>query len=47
MVMSFKVKTIGDIRCNMICGLYYKCFMIVIYNRNDVGLYYKIRDNHN
>ncbi len=22
-------------------GLYYKCFMIVIYNRNDIGLYYK------
>ncbi len=23
------------------CGLYYKSFMIVIYNRNDSGLYYK------
>jgi hypothetical protein len=25
----------------MICGLYNKCFMIVIYDRNDSGLYYK------
>ncbi len=23
------------------CGLYYKCFMIVIYNRNDSSQYYK------
>jgi hypothetical protein len=23
------------------CGLYYKCFTIVIYNRNDSGQYYK------
>ncbi len=22
-------------------GLYYKSFMIIIYNRNDIGLYYK------
>jgi len=21
-------------------GLYYKCFTIIIYNRNDIGLYY-------
>ncbi len=26
-----------------ICGLYYKCFMIVIYNCNDSGQYYKPR----
>jgi hypothetical protein len=25
----------------IICGLYYKCFMIVIYDRNDSGQYYK------
>jgi hypothetical protein len=24
-----------------ICGLYYKCFTIVIYDRNDSGQYYK------
>ncbi len=29
------------------CGLYYKCLTIVIYNRNDIGLYYKTRDNSN
>ncbi len=23
------------------CGLYYKCFMIVIYDRNDSDQYYK------
>jgi hypothetical protein len=25
----------------LICGLYYKCFMIVIYDRNNSGQYYK------
>jgi hypothetical protein len=25
------------------CGLYYKCFTIIIYNRNDIGQYYKTR----
>ncbi len=29
------------------CGLYYKQVMIVIYDRNDIGLYYKTRDNRN
>ncbi len=29
------------------CGLYYKCLTIVIYDRNDIGLYYKTRDNRN
>ncbi len=34
------------------CGLYYKCFMMVIYNRNDRGQYYKtavmiVIDNRN
>jgi hypothetical protein len=29
------------------CGLYYKCLTIVIYNRNDIGLYYKTRDDRN
>jgi hypothetical protein len=28
-------------------GLYYKCFAIVIYDRNDIGLYYKTRDDRN
>ncbi len=28
-------------------GLYYKCFTIVIYDCNDIGLYYKPRDDHN
>jgi hypothetical protein len=23
------------------CGLYYKCFTIIIYDRNDSGQYYK------
>ena len=26
---------------NVPCGLYYKSFTIIIYNRNDNGLYYK------
>jgi hypothetical protein len=30
-----------------ICGLNYKCFMIVIYDHNDIGLYYKTRDDRN
>ncbi len=29
------------------CGLYYKCLTIVIYDRNDIGLYYKTRDDRN
>jgi hypothetical protein len=29
------------------CGLYYKQVMIVIYDRNDIGLYYKTRDDRN
>jgi hypothetical protein len=28
-------------------GLYYKCLTIVIYDRNDIGLYYKTRDDRN
>jgi hypothetical protein len=32
---------------NITSGLYYKCFTIIIYDRNDIGLYYKTRDNHN
>ncbi len=28
-------------------GLYYKQVTIVIYDRNDIGLYYKTRDDHN
>jgi hypothetical protein len=28
-------------------GLYYKQVMIVIYDRNDIGLYYKTRDARN
>jgi hypothetical protein len=27
--------------------LYYKQVIIVIYNCNDIGLYYKTRDDHN
>jgi len=30
-----------------ISGLYYKCLTIVIYDRNDIGLYYKTRDDRN
>ncbi len=30
---------------NDISGLYYKCLSIVIYDCNDIGLYYKTRDN--
>ncbi len=30
-----------------ICGLYYKQVMIVIYDHNDIGLYYKTRDDCN
>ncbi len=26
---------------------YYKCFTIVIYDRNDIGLHYKTRDDRN
>jgi hypothetical protein len=29
------------------CGLYYKQVTIVIYDHNDIGLYYKTRDNRN
>jgi hypothetical protein len=29
------------------CGLYYKCFTIIIYDRNDIGLYYNTRDDRN
>jgi hypothetical protein len=29
------------------CGLFYKCFTIVIYDLNDIGLNYKTRDNPN
>jgi hypothetical protein len=37
---------------SLFCGLYYKCFMHVIYNHNDSGHYYKttitiVIDNHN
>ncbi len=31
----------------LISGLYYKCFTIVIYDQNDIGLYYKTRDDRN
>jgi hypothetical protein len=31
----------------IICGLYYKQVTIVIYDRNDSGLYYKTRDDPN
>ncbi len=36
---------------SLFCGLYYKCFMHVIYDHNDSGQYYKITimiviDNH-
>jgi hypothetical protein len=30
-----------------ICGLYYKHVTIVIYDRNDIGLYYRPRDDRN
>ncbi len=28
-------------------GLYSKCFTLIIYDRNDIGLYYKTRDDRN
>jgi len=31
----------------MTSGLYYKHVTIVIYNHNDIGLYYKPRDDRN
>ncbi len=34
-------------RTPLISGLYYKCLMIVIYDHNDIGLYYKTRDDRN
>jgi len=37
------INTDGGFRYTSYCGLYYKCFMIVIYNRNDSGQYYKTR----
>jgi hypothetical protein len=33
--------TTTDLYCCTICGLYYKSFTIVIYDRNDSGQYYK------
>jgi hypothetical protein len=43
--------TVSDFQTEL-CGLYYKCFMIVIYDRNDNGQYYKttimiVIDNRN
>ncbi len=35
----------GNILQNSV--LYYKCFTIVIYDRNDIALYYKTRDDRN
>ncbi len=34
-------------RLKFSCGLYYKCFTIVIYDCNDIALYYKTRDDRN
>jgi hypothetical protein len=42
----FNVKTFFSSSL-MLCGLYYKQVTIVIYNRNDIGLYYKTRDDRN
>ncbi len=40
--MRFKLmKFYPKISLCLHCGLYYKSFMIVIYDRNDNGLYYK------
>ncbi len=36
-----------DVQQAHLCGLYYKCLTIVIYNHNDIGLYYKPRDDRN
>jgi hypothetical protein len=30
-----------DSNNTIICGMYYKCFTIIIYDRNDSGQYYK------
>ncbi len=32
---------------SLTCGLYYKQVTIIIYDRKDIGLYYKTRDNRN
>ena len=43
-----KNNTIADVRKELLSsGLYYKQVTIVIYDRNDIGLYYKTRDNRN
>ena len=38
-----KEKNYFEIRKLKTCGLYYKCFTIVIYDRNDSGQFYKTR----
>ncbi len=34
------VQATGVVKSTSICGLYYKCFTIVIHNCNDSGQYY-------
>jgi hypothetical protein len=36
-----------EMKLDETCGLYYKQVTIVIYDRNDISLYYKTRDNRN
>jgi hypothetical protein len=47
MARTFKPYIIDDSDDAETCGLYYKQVTIVIYDRNDIGLYYKTRDDHN
>ncbi len=43
---SFSGMSVFAVRWQLSCP-YYKCFTIVFYNRNDIGLYYKTRDDRN
>ncbi len=41
---------VGERKCfftEYTSGLYYKCFTIIIYDCNDICLYYKTRDDRN
>ncbi len=38
---------ISVINLDLTCGMYYKQVMTVIYDCNDIGLYYKTRDDRN
>ncbi len=46
-IMAVKKFYSAGPRKGMFSGLYYKHVTIVIYDRNDIGLYYKPRDDRN